>query len=120
MRTQTLFVALGLVTVVSAAGAQGGTAPPASAAPSAMGAGDDRLVDRIVAVVGTEPITLSQLYTAVNERRAQGLQLPSDSAGQAAIARQVLGELVDEEVLVQKAREAKVEVTDEEVNATVD
>jgi peptidyl-prolyl cis-trans isomerase SurA len=36
------------------------------------------------------------------------------------VAREVLGEMVDEELLVQKARAEKVEITEEDVNRTVD
>ena len=78
----------------------------ASTAPSALP------IDRVVAIVGDQTVLWSDVLTAINQRRAQGLQLPPDSAGQAALARQVLGELVDEEMLVQKAKEMKLEVTD--------
>src|SRR5207247_110270 len=40
--------------------------------------------------------------------------------GQAALARTVLGELVDEEILVQKAKELKLEVTDADITAGAD
>jgi len=60
-------------------------------------------LDSIVAVVGTTPILLSDLFEAINQRRASGAQLPNDSAGQVAFARDVLNGLIDEEVLVQRA-----------------
>jgi peptidyl-prolyl cis-trans isomerase SurA len=77
-------------------------------------------VDRVVAVVGSSAITWSDLAAAVNEQRAAGLQLPSDPAGQLAVARGVLNDLVDQEILVQKAKDVKVEVTDDEVAPQVD
>ena len=77
-------------------------------------------IDRVVAIVGDQPLLWSDVLTAVNQRRAQGLQLPPDSAGQAALSRQVLGELVDEEILVQKAKEMKLDVTDVDVTAAAD
>src|SRR5665213_962751 len=42
-------------------------------------------VDRVVAVVGNSVITWSDLAEEVNQRRAAGLQLPADPAGQLAV-----------------------------------
>ena len=53
-------------------------------------------IDRVIAIVGDQPVLWTDVLTAINQRRAQGLQLPTDSAGQQALARQVLSELVDE------------------------
>ena len=77
-------------------------------------------IDRVVAVVGDQPVLWSDVLTAINQRRAQGLQLPPDSAGQAALARTVLGELVDEEILVQKAKEMKLDSADIDVTGAAD
>jgi len=77
-------------------------------------------IDRVVAVIGDQPLLWSDVLTAINQRRAQGLQLPADSAAQAALARSVLGDLVDEEILVQKAKEMKLEVTDADITAAAD
>jgi peptidyl-prolyl cis-trans isomerase SurA len=77
-------------------------------------------IDRVVAIVGTQPVLWTDVLTAVNQRRSQGLQLPADSAGQAVLARSVLSELVDEEILVQKAKELKLEVLDSDVTAAAD
>jgi peptidyl-prolyl cis-trans isomerase SurA len=77
-------------------------------------------IDRVVAIVGDQPLLWSDVLTAINQRRAQGLQLPPDSAGQAALARTVLGELVDEEILVQKAKEMKLDSADVDVTAGAD
>jgi peptidyl-prolyl cis-trans isomerase SurA len=77
-------------------------------------------VDRVVAVVGNSVITWSDLAEEVNQRRAAGLQLPADPAGQLAVARQVLGDLVDEQILIDKAPDVKVTVTDDDVAPQVD
>ena len=77
-------------------------------------------VDRVVAIVGDQPLLWTDVLTAINQRRAQGLQVPSDSAAQTALAHTVLGELVDEEILVQKAKEMKLEVTDAEIISGAD
>jgi len=62
----------------------------------------------------------SEVLTAINQRRAQGLQVPPDSAAQTTLARTVLGEMVDEEMLVQKAKEMKLESTESEIAAAAD
>ncbi|HEX9130024.1 MAG TPA: SurA N-terminal domain-containing protein, partial [Gemmatimonadaceae bacterium] len=77
-------------------------------------------IDRVVAIVGDQPLLWSDVLTSINQRRAQGLQLPTDSAGQSALAHTVLGELVDEEILVQKAKEMKLEVTDADITDGAD
>ena len=77
-------------------------------------------IDRVVAIVGDQPLLWTDVVTAINQRRAQGLQVPPDSAGQAALAKTVLNELVDEEILVQKAKEMKLEVTDADITAAAD
>lgn len=77
-------------------------------------------VDRVVAVVGDQVILWSDVMNSINQQRAGGLQLPPDSAGQAALAKDALSALVDEEILVQKAHLLKVDVTPDEVNRSVD
>ena len=77
-------------------------------------------LDRVVAIVGDQPVLWTDVLTAINQRRAQGLQLPPDSASQAALARTVLNDLVDEEILVQKAKEMKLEVTEAEIASSAD
>ena len=89
-------------------------ATTARAVPSALP------IDRVAAIVGDQTVLWSDVLTAINQRRAQGMQFPADSAGQAALARTVLGELVDEEILVQKAKEMKLEVTDADITAAAD
>lgn len=78
-------------------------------------------IDRVAAVVGERIILLSEIDEEINQRRGQGLQLPQDSAGIEALRRQVLNELVDDEVLYQRARrDTSINVTDAEVQGAVD
>ena len=77
-------------------------------------------VDRVVAVVGNHPILYSNVMEAVNVRRSQGLTLPTDSVGQEKLMRTILNDLVDEEVLVQKAKDEKVVVADNDLATTVE
>lgn len=102
--------------------------PPAAAQPSVDSAyrqrpvapGMPMMVDRVVAVVGDKPILWTDIMTAVNQKRASGLRLPPDSAGQMTVARGALNELIDVEILVQRAAVLKIEVTEAEVTASVD
>ncbi|HEY4954641.1 MAG TPA: peptidylprolyl isomerase [Gemmatimonadaceae bacterium] len=95
-----------------------GAQVPAPAAPTRQAATIP--VDRVVAIVGDQPLLWSDVLASINQQRAAGVVIPSDSAAQAAFARDALNQLVDEEILVQKAKEMKVEVTEAEVNRTVD
>jgi peptidyl-prolyl cis-trans isomerase SurA len=77
-------------------------------------------LERVVAVVGDQPVLWSSVLEAVNVRRAQGLQIPADSAGQFKVIYDVTSDLIDQELLVQKAQGLKVEVSDDDVAPTVD
>lgn len=110
----TLFIAAPLV-----AGAQ--SRPPAGAVPVPVASATQvDTVDRIVAVVGNSAITWSDLAGAVNQQRAAGLKLPADVAGQREVARGVLGDLVDQEILVQQAKDLKIDLPESEVATAVD
>ena len=84
-------------------------------------AATDRPVDRIVAVVGTRPILASQVEEQIVLAQSQGQKVPEDSAGRDAARRQVLSQMVDEELLVQQAeRDTTIKVTDQEVQDAVE
>ncbi len=79
------------------------------------------VVDRIVAIVGPRPILASQVEEQLVLAQAQGAQLPADSAGRNQARRQVLNQMVDEELLVQQAeRDTAIKVTDQEVQDQVE
>lgn len=91
---------------------------------SAASAQDDQPgtvpVDRIVAVVGNEVILWSDVLEEINVMRAQGRELPSDSAAQMVLARQIIDRLVETELLVQRAHQDSVVVEDAELTRAVD
>lgn len=121
MSFHTVVATITAVWIPLAVGAQDSLPGPVSPPPPrALPLGQPLMVDRVVAVVGNQPILFTDVMSAVNQRRAAGMRLPSDSAAQIALARDVLGDLIDIEILVQKATELKVEVADAEVNAAVD
>jgi peptidyl-prolyl cis-trans isomerase SurA len=113
-----VFVILLVTGLAPVAGAQVRT--PALPAPGSRPTPTTIEVDRVVAVVGDQPLLWSDVLTVINQQRAAGAQIPQDSASQDALARDVLNQLIDEEILVQKAHEMKVDVTEAEVNRSVD
>jgi peptidyl-prolyl cis-trans isomerase SurA len=101
------------------AGAQ--TAPPTPPAAIPVAGSDSLLdVDRVVAVVGATPILYSELLDEMNLRRARGLTIPDAPAERLKVEREVLNEMIDAELLVQKATDEKVELQDDELNRTID
>lgn len=78
-------------------------------------------VDKIVAVVGQYPILWSDVLEELAQRRAGGLQVPEDSVAQLALARSIIDEMVDVEVMVQRARsDTSITVADADLTATVE
>lgn len=107
-----------LVLMVAAAQVAGGQQPDAPAPPP-----DSAVIalDRIVAVVGDQPITQYDLQERILALQQQpGFKPPANELEFNALARDVINQLIDEEALVQKALELKVEVPDNEMSATVD
>jgi peptidyl-prolyl cis-trans isomerase SurA len=77
-------------------------------------------VDRIVAVVGTTPILLSEVMEQMNAMRASNRPIPQDSAGQATLMREIVDRLIDEELLILRAKAESVTVEDGDLSAPVD
>jgi len=79
--------------------------------------GQEELLDRVVAVVGTEAITLAELNTTVF--MLYGTQLPPGITQDAA-RRRILEELINQELLYQEAKaDTSIKVTPEEVNQAI-
>jgi peptidyl-prolyl cis-trans isomerase SurA len=77
-------------------------------------------LDRVVAVVGDVVITQSNLQEKLIAKRQEGAKIPTDSAGFRAFVLAAANELVDEELLLRKGKELKVEVPDADIANTVD
>ncbi len=96
----------------------------APAAPVALQKGDAQAhplpLDRIVAVVGDVVITQSGLQERIIQKRQSGIVVPTDSAAFRTFVKAIVNELVDEELLLQKAKDIKIEVPDADVTSTVD
>lgn len=82
--------------------------------------GSPPAVDGVVAVVGTTPILRSDVEERLAQARASGQKMPDDSAGQQQMIKSILDAIIDEELLVQKAKEEKIDVPDNDVNTDVD
>jgi peptidyl-prolyl cis-trans isomerase SurA len=97
------------------------TQPPPVAAPAATQEPSRRqTLDRVVAVSGSRPILLSEVLEDINAARAQGQPMPPDSAGQMAMMLRIINELIDNEVVIQVAKQYKADATDEDVAKQVD
>ena len=95
-------------------------APPPAAARAAVSATGTIPLDRVVAVVGNTIITQSNLRERLVAKTQSGMAVPKDSASLRAASIATLNELVDEELILEKAKELKIEVPDADVNSTVD
>ncbi len=109
---------LAIVALAAAAPAAAQTLPQATQPRPANGS---HLTDGIVAVVGTHAILWSEVLEVIGQERARGAPLPNDSAGAVTLAKNILNQLVDEEVLLQKAAgDTSIKVADADVQQTVD
>jgi peptidyl-prolyl cis-trans isomerase SurA len=100
-----VFVAVGLVCIF----------------PFGLWAADTLLVDQVVAVVGKEVITLSELNLQTQLFLAQAARPPADSAGVAALQRKLLDQMVTDQLLQQQAgRDSSLKVSPEEVKAAAE
>ena len=80
-----------------------------------------RPVDRVVAIVGSRPVLASQVEEQLVLVQSQGTKIPEDSAGRDAARRQILSQMVDEELMVQQAeRDTTIKVADQEVQDAVE
>jgi peptidyl-prolyl cis-trans isomerase SurA len=87
------------------------TAVPASAT----------IVERVVAIVGEQPILLSEVRTRTEPFEAQLGGAAADRAAQRSqLFQQMLDRMIDEELLRRAASQAKVTVTDAEIDAAVE
>ena len=89
---------------------------PTPARPSASKGGPPVVaVDRVIAVAGEHAILWSEVLEEYNTRRAQGMPIPTDSVEHRKLIERMIDELIDAELLVQKAAVEKVEVVDGDV-----
>jgi peptidyl-prolyl cis-trans isomerase SurA len=96
--------------------AEGMAALPGTVSPDSV-----ELVDRIVAIVGDTAILYSEVLETIIQMGAQGAEIPSvGSAAYDSLARATLLDLVDSGILLQKAKEADIQVPQEMLDAETD
>jgi peptidyl-prolyl cis-trans isomerase SurA len=89
--------------------------------PRAARAQDFSVVDQIAAIVGDSVIPMSRVDEELNLYRSQGGEVPSDSADLAEFKRQIVEQLINQELLVQAAlRDTMIVVSEPEVQAAVE
>jgi len=76
-------------------------------------------VDGVAAIVGDQVILVSEVLAEVNRRRAAGAKVTSQ-AEQIALEQGVIDQLVEAELLVQKAKAEKVEVNEADAERTLE
>lgn len=77
------------------------------------------LVDRVVAVVGDTVLLLSDVQTELQQLEASG-RLPADPVQRDRAASEIIESRVNDLLLLQAAKEAGIEVSDAEINETVE
>ncbi|HEY4138472.1 MAG TPA: peptidylprolyl isomerase [Casimicrobiaceae bacterium] len=78
-------------------------------------------LEGIVAIVGDQPITRFDLMEQVLAKIQSGsVTAPKTRADTLAIERDLLSDMIDEELLLQKAKDLKIEVTDADISPQVD
>lgn len=81
------------------------------------------VVERIVAVVGDRAILMSELRTRATPYMARAKELPSESHRAAAITqlhKQLIQQLVDEELISRAARRAKIIISEQDVTSALE
>src|SRR5687767_1662056 len=78
-------------------------------------------LDKIVAVVGDQPITQYDLQERIlAAQQTPGFKPPTNEAEFQKLAQEIVNQLIDEELLVQKGNYLKIEIPDTELSSTVD
>jgi len=79
------------------------------------------MIDRVAAIVGDRVVLLSEIDERLQQQRATGVVIPTDSAGYAQARRAALESLIDEEVLYQAAkRDTTINIADNDVQVQVE
>jgi peptidyl-prolyl cis-trans isomerase SurA len=107
-------------THVAVAGAQ---QPAAPAAPPPSTQARDSIIplDRIIAVVGDQVITQFDLQERMLAlQQSPNFRPPQTEADYNKLAREIINALIDEEALIHKANELKVEIPDADLTPTID
>lgn len=89
--------------------------PLAAQEPRATGPGEPELVDRVAAVVGDSVILLTQVEEEILRLRALGQRVPEDPAELARLRREIVQNLVNEQLLLQAAARDSIPLPEREL-----
>jgi len=120
MRLHHFLTGAALLAAIPPAYAQVATPSSGAALQSATAPSSGLPLDRVVAVVGDVIITQSNLQERIIQKRQDGVVFPADSAAWHGFLFTALKEIVDEELLILKGKELKIEVPETDVASTVD
>ena len=80
---------------------------------SSLHAQEGSLVDRIAAVVGDSVITLTQVQERIFQLTSQGVEIPTEASARARLQRDVLDQIIGEQLIVQAAIQDSTITVDE-------
>ncbi|MGH9888371.1 MAG: peptidylprolyl isomerase, partial [bacterium] len=108
-----ILVTTGLLLMAGGAFAQ----EPAAAAPTSF----PIKLDGIVAIVGDQVITMNDLRDAIISKiQRKEIEQPKDSVAARTIERDVLNDMIQDELIVQKAKDLKITIADADIAPQVD
>lgn len=100
--------------------AQGEPSPAPTDAPVIANAPGTRTAEEIVAVVGDSPILRSEVLEQAGVVAEQLQVSPADTAAYNQVHREVLGRLIDDQILLKEAESQNLKVSPEEIDARVE
>jgi len=104
-----------------AAGPVASQQPVPATRPAAQAQQQSVLLDGVVAVVGDQTITMIDLRERALGRVQRGeVPKPASDSAERALEIETLDDMIQEELLIQKAADLKIEVTDADVSQMVD
>lgn len=87
---------------------------------SGLAAQEGDLVDRIAAVVGDSVITMTQIQERVFQLASQGQEIPTEPLAQARLQREILDQIIGEQLIVQAAlRDSTIQVVESDLDEMV-
>lgn len=115
-----VFSSLALVALVAGTAAAQQPVQPAPVTPTPV-AGAPVALDRIVAIVGDQPITRYDLdERLLSLQQDPNFKMPTDPVAKRTLEKTTLDAMIDEEVLIAKAKAMKVEVPEADLNTSTD
>ena len=87
--------------------------------PAATGADSVQLLDRVAAVVADTAILVSEIQQEILRQQSQGLTIPRDPVARDSLVQATLDRMIDETLLLQRAKQQGIRVSEQDVDAAV-